>query len=94
MDNRSQAGSSLFNAARSSKITDDKYEEALTIWFDRKRQADESNARQEAEVVNEASGKPNFYFTGEMANRLANFNVHLTLSHDAGIASAMVVVER
>jgi holo-[acyl-carrier protein] synthase len=48
---------------------------------------------QEAEVVNEASGKPNFQFTGEMANRLADFNVHLTLSHDAGIASAMVIVE-
>jgi hypothetical protein len=31
----------------------DKYEEALTSWFDRKRQADESNARQEAEVVNQ-----------------------------------------
>ena len=48
---------------------------------------------QEAEVVNEASGKPNFQFMGEMANRLADFNVHLTLSHDAGIASAMVIVE-
>ena len=31
----------------------DKYEEALTSWFDRKRQADELNARQEAEVVNQ-----------------------------------------
>ena len=31
----------------------DKYEEALTSWFDRKRQADESNAKQEAEVVNQ-----------------------------------------
>ena len=48
---------------------------------------------QEAEVLNEASGKPNFHFTGEMASRLENYNVHLTLSHDAGIASAMVIVE-
>ncbi len=48
---------------------------------------------QEAEVVNETSGKPNFLFTGEMANRLANHKVHLTLSHDGGIASAMVIVE-
>lgn len=48
---------------------------------------------QEAEVVSEASGKPNFEFTGEMAYRLANHRVHLTLSHDAGIASAMVIVE-
>ena len=31
----------------------DKYEEALTNWFDRKRQADEINARQEAEVMNQ-----------------------------------------
>jgi hypothetical protein len=31
----------------------DKYEEALTSWFDRKRQADESNARQEAEAQNQ-----------------------------------------
>jgi len=31
----------------------DKYEEALTSWFDRKRQADDVNARQEAEVVNQ-----------------------------------------
>ena len=31
----------------------DKYEEALTDWFDRKRQADEVNAKQEAEVMNQ-----------------------------------------
>jgi len=31
----------------------DKYEEALTGWFERKRQADEVNARQEAEVMNQ-----------------------------------------
>jgi len=48
---------------------------------------------QEAEVVNEATGKPIWKFTGNMAERLAEFNVHLTLSHDAGIASAMVIVE-
>ena len=47
----------------------------------------------EAEVVNEASGKPNFEFSGEMAKRLSNHTVHLTLSHDGGIASAMVIVE-
>jgi len=28
-----------------------------------------------------------------MAKRLVGHNVHLTLSHDAGIASAMVIVE-
>jgi hypothetical protein len=30
-----------------------KYEEALTSWFDRKRQADDANAKQEAEVLNQ-----------------------------------------
>ena len=31
----------------------DKFEEALATWFERKRQADEANARQEAEVMNQ-----------------------------------------
>jgi hypothetical protein len=31
----------------------DKYEEALTSWFERKRQADELNAKQEADVMNQ-----------------------------------------
>jgi hypothetical protein len=31
----------------------DKYEEALTGWFERKRQADESSAKQEVEVINQ-----------------------------------------
>jgi len=31
----------------------DKYEEALTGWFERKRQADDVNARQEAEIMNQ-----------------------------------------
>jgi hypothetical protein len=31
----------------------DKYEEALTGWFERKRQAEEVNAKQEAEVMNQ-----------------------------------------
>jgi hypothetical protein len=31
----------------------DKYEEALTAWFERKRQADEVNAKQQAEVMNQ-----------------------------------------
>ena len=47
----------------------------------------------EAGIINEPSGKPAFNFSGEMAKRLHEFNVHLTLSHDAGIASAMVIVE-
>jgi hypothetical protein len=31
----------------------DKYEEALTAWFERKRQADEVNAKQQSEVMNQ-----------------------------------------
>ena len=49
---------------------------------------------QDAEVINELSGKPAFIFTGALAMRIDGADVHLTLSHDAGIASAMVVIER
>ncbi|MEI6220289.1 MAG: holo-ACP synthase [Actinomycetes bacterium] len=48
----------------------------------------------DAEVINQESGKPAFIFTGALAARVAELKVHLTLSHDAGIASAMVVIER
>jgi holo-[acyl-carrier protein] synthase len=47
----------------------------------------------EAEVVNEESGRPVFIFTGALAERVDGASVHLSISHDAGIASAMVVVE-
>lgn len=47
----------------------------------------------ECEVVNEDGGRPYFNFYGDLQARLAGQVVHLTLSHDAGIASAMVVVE-
>ena len=49
---------------------------------------------QEAEVVNLESGKPAFLFRGEIADLIDGADVHLSLSHDAGIASAMVIVER
>jgi len=48
----------------------------------------------EAEVVNLESGKPVFLFRGEVADLLTGINVSLSLSHDAGIASAMVIAER
>jgi holo-[acyl-carrier protein] synthase len=48
----------------------------------------------EAEVINEINGKPAFLFRGEIAELVDGAKVHLTLSHDAGIASAMVVIER
>ncbi len=48
----------------------------------------------DAEVVNSSTGKPEFLFAGELALMMVGAQVHLTLSHDAGIASAMVVIER
>lgn len=48
----------------------------------------------EAEVVNLESGKPVFLFRGEIADLVDGAQVHLSLSHDAEIASAMVIVER
>jgi holo-[acyl-carrier protein] synthase len=48
----------------------------------------------EAEVVSAPNGKPEFLFRGEIADLVDGAHVHLSLSHDGGIASAMVVVER
>jgi len=48
----------------------------------------------DAEVINLESGKPAFLFRGEIADLVDGATVHLSLSHDAGIASAMVIVER
>ncbi len=48
----------------------------------------------DAEVLNLESGKPVFLFRGEIADLVDGADVHLSLSHDAGIASAMVIVER
>ena len=48
----------------------------------------------DAEVINLESGKPAFLFRGEVADLVDGATVHLSLSHDAGIASAMVVVEQ
>ena len=48
----------------------------------------------EAEVINLPNGKPAFLFRGAIADLVDGASVHLSLSHDAGIASAMVVLER
>lgn len=51
---------------------------------------------QHAEVVKEASGRPTFEMTGTVLARAKDMgvgSVHLSLSHDAGMASAMVVLE-
>ncbi|GHD48269.1 holo-ACP synthase [Streptomyces longwoodensis] len=50
----------------------------------------------DAEVFVEASGQPRLRVRGTVAARAAELGVrawHLSLSHDAGIASAMVVAE-
>ncbi len=50
----------------------------------------------DAEVVSESSGRPRFELRGTVrarAEELGAAVVHLSLSHDAGIASAMVVLE-
>jgi holo-[acyl-carrier protein] synthase len=48
----------------------------------------------DAEIVNLESGKPEFLFRGEIAELIDGAKVHLSISHDAGIASAIVIVER
>ncbi|MBE7324930.1 holo-ACP synthase [Nocardioides sp. Y6] len=50
----------------------------------------------DAEVVSEASGRPRFELRGSVAaaaSELGVERVHLSLSHDAGVATAMVVLE-
>jgi holo-[acyl-carrier protein] synthase len=50
----------------------------------------------DAEVVNEATGNPQIQMRGSVLARadvLGVVNVHVSLSHDAGIASAVVVLE-
>lgn len=49
---------------------------------------------QDCEVANEHGGRPHFVTRGTVAVALGDDVVHLSLSHDAGIASAMVVIER
>ena len=50
----------------------------------------------DAEVVSESSGRPVLTIRGSVqarADQLGVASVHLSLSHDAGIASAVVVLE-
>lgn len=50
----------------------------------------------DAEVVVEESGQPRLVVTGTVAARAAELGVrhwHVSLSHDAGVASAVVVAE-
>ncbi|MEO5663726.1 MAG: holo-ACP synthase [Nocardioides sp.] len=50
----------------------------------------------DAEIVSEETGRPRFELRGTVAARaeaLGANHVHVSLSHDAGIASAVVVLE-
>ena len=50
----------------------------------------------DAEICNEASGNPQFEIRGSVQARADEMGVrivHVSLSHDAGIASAVVVLE-
>ncbi|PVG84699.1 holo-ACP synthase [Nocardioides gansuensis] len=50
----------------------------------------------DAEIVSEDTGRPRFEIRGTVAARaevLGVAHVHVSLSHDAGIASAVVVLE-
>jgi holo-[acyl-carrier protein] synthase len=50
----------------------------------------------DAEIVNESTGDPRFEIRGSVqarADELGVASVHVSLSHDAGIASAVVVLE-
>ena len=55
--------------------------------------AEKGIAWHEAEVVNLASGKPEFLFYGAVADLVDGMNVHISISHDAGISTAIVIVE-
>lgn len=47
----------------------------------------------EAEVVNLESKKPAFIFHGTVADLVNGANVHLSISHEGGIATAIVILE-
>ena len=50
----------------------------------------------DSEVCNDATGRPQLEVTGTVAARAAELGVlslHVSLSHDAGIASAVVIAE-
>lgn len=50
----------------------------------------------DAEVVSEETGRPRFALRGTVAAKAAELGVrevHVSLSHDAGVASAIVVLE-
>ena len=47
----------------------------------------------DAEVQKDGSGRPFFSVSGSVAAAVGEAKIHLTLSHDGGIASAFVLLE-
>jgi holo-[acyl-carrier protein] synthase len=50
----------------------------------------------DAEIVTDPSGRPTLHVTGTVSERAASLGVrswHVSLTHDAGIASAVVIAE-
>ena len=50
----------------------------------------------EIEITSEESGKPHFVLTGSTSGAVRDkgiLNLHLTMSHDAGLATAFVIAE-
>ncbi|CAB4711787.1 MAG: holo-ACP synthase [Actinobacteria bacterium] len=47
----------------------------------------------DAEVQKDGSGRPFFAVSGSVAAAVGEAKIHLTLSHDGGIASAFVLLE-
>ncbi len=52
-----------------------------------------SNNWTDIEIVKENSGKPRFNFHGSIKGAMQGMSVHLSISHDAGVAIAMVLIE-
>lgn len=47
----------------------------------------------EIQVLNEENGRPYISLLGEMAKKLAGLNIHVSISHDGGIAVAYIIIE-
>jgi holo-[acyl-carrier protein] synthase len=47
----------------------------------------------EIEVLTDSRGKPFFAMSGKLAEIMQGHTVHLTITHDAGVAVAFVIVE-
>jgi holo-[acyl-carrier protein] synthase len=52
------------------------------------------NVWEESQIKKDPFGKPFFEFTGELESYMEGLIIHLSISHDAGIAIATVVIER